>query len=77
MHYWLHLFIQQLQQTTFWEWAAVGLGVAEVLLAKVNNVWLSPAGILGTLISIYFLMATQLYADSLLNLYYIVMSAYG
>lgn len=53
------------------------MGVAEVLLAKVNNVWLYPAGILGTLISIYFLMATQLYADSLLNLYYIVMSAYG
>ncbi len=77
MHNWLHLILQQLQQTTFWEWVAVVLGVAEVVLAMSNKVWLYPAGIISTVITIYYLMAAQLYADSLLNLYYLVMSFYG
>lgn len=77
MHHWLQLLIQQLQQTTFWEWVAVVLGVAEVLLARANKVWLYPSGIISTIITIYFLMRTQLYAESALNLYYIVMSFYG
>ncbi|GAB2700340.1 nicotinamide riboside transporter PnuC [Mucilaginibacter koreensis] len=77
MQHWLHLLYQELQQTTYWEWIAVVLGVAEVLLARANKVWLYPAGIISTVITIYFLLATQLYAESLLNLYYIVMSFYG
>lgn len=77
MQYWLHLFLQQLQQTTFWEWVAVILGIAEVLLAMVNRVWLYPAGIISTAITIYYLLVAHLYADLLLNGYYIVMSFYG
>ncbi len=77
MQHWLHLFIQQLQQTTPWEWVAVILGVAEVLLARANKVWLYPAGIISTVITIYFLLRTQLYAEAALSLYYIVMSFYG
>ncbi|RZA01068.1 MAG: nicotinamide riboside transporter PnuC [Sphingobacteriaceae bacterium] len=73
----LHLFIQQLQQTTLLEWLAVSLAVAEVLLARVNNVWLYPTGIAGTLIGIYVLLTAGLYAESLLNVYYVVMSVYG
>jgi nicotinamide mononucleotide transporter len=77
LSYWLHLFTQQLNETTLWEWAAVLLGVAEVLLAKVNNIWLYPTGIAGTLISIYILLIAGLYAESALNIYYVVMSIYG
>ena len=77
MHNWLHLFLQQLQQTTLVEWLAVAFGVAEVLLARVNNVWLYPTGIVGTLLGIILLLDTGLYAESLLNGYYIVMSIYG
>ena len=76
MHY-FQLFLDQIKQTTFLEWAAVLLGVAEVLLAKVNNIWLYPTGILGTLIGIYVLLMAQLYAESALNVYYVVMSVYG
>lgn len=73
----LHLFIQQLQQTTLLEWLAVSLAVTEVLLARVNNVWLYPTGIAGTLIGIYVLLTAGLYAESALNVYYVVMSVYG
>ena len=77
MHYWLHLFTEQIRETTFMEWAAVLLSVAEVLLAKINNIWLYPTGIAGTFIGIYVLLIAGLYAESVLSVYYIVMSAYG
>jgi nicotinamide mononucleotide transporter len=77
MHHWIQLLIQQLQQTTLLEWLAVIFSVAEVLLARVNNVWLYPTGIMGTLIGIYVLLISGLYAESVLNVYYVVMSVYG
>jgi nicotinamide mononucleotide transporter len=77
LHYWIQLFVAQLHETTIWEWAAVLLGIAEVLLAKVNNIWLYPTGIAGTFIGIYILLVAGLYAESALNVYYVVMSFYG
>jgi nicotinamide mononucleotide transporter len=72
-----HLFWQQVTETDPLQWGAVSLGVAEVLFAKANKIWLYPTGILGTLLSIYVLFAAGLYAESLLNGYYVVMSVYG
>jgi len=77
IQYWARLFIEQMHETTFWEWAAVVFSVAEVLLAKVNNILLYPAGIAGTFIGIYVLLIAGLYAESALNVYYLVMSVYG
>jgi nicotinamide mononucleotide transporter len=77
IHEWLQLFITQVHQTSPWEWAAVILGVTEVLLAKVNNIWLYPTGIASTIIGIYILLIAGLYAESALSVYYIVMSFYG
>ncbi len=77
MNHWLDLFIEQIKETTWLQWLAVALGVTEVLLARVNNILLYPAGILGTSIAIYLLMDVHLYAESILNGYYIVMSVYG
>lgn len=77
MHHWITLFEEQIRETTWLQWLAVLLGVAEVLLARVNNIWLYPTGIAGTLIAIYLLVAVQLYAESALNIYYVVMSVYG
>jgi nicotinamide mononucleotide transporter len=74
---WVRLFMAQVHETTYWEWAAVLLGIAEVLLAKVNNIWLYPTGIAGTFIGIYVLLVAGLYAESALSVYYIVMSFYG
>jgi nicotinamide mononucleotide transporter len=77
LHPWIQLFTAQLHETTLWEWMAVLLGMAEVLLARVNNIWLYPTGIAGTFIGIYILLIAGLYAESALNVYYLVMSIYG
>jgi len=77
MQNWIDLFTQQVKDTTWLEWMAVILGVAEVLLARANKVWLYPTGIAATLISIYLLLNVGLYAECLLSAYYVVMSFYG
>jgi nicotinamide mononucleotide transporter len=74
--YW-HLLITQIACTDTIQWVAVGLGIAEVLFAKSNNIWLFPTGIASTLLSIYILLLAGLYAESILNAYYVVMSIYG
>lgn len=74
---WWHLFWQQMKETDVLNWLAVSLGIAEVLLAKANKIWLYPVGIAGTLLSVYILSQAGLYAESLLNGYYIIMSIYG
>jgi nicotinamide mononucleotide transporter len=77
MQSWVDLFTDQIKATTWLEWLAVLFGVAEVFLAKANKVWLYPTGIAATLISIYLLLHVALYAECLLNGYYVVMSFYG
>ncbi|SEO17384.1 nicotinamide riboside transporter PnuC [Mucilaginibacter sp. OK283] len=77
MHDLIKLFIDQIKETTWVQWLAVALGVAEVLLARKNNILLYPAGILGTAIAIYLLLDVGLYAESILNGYYVIMSVYG
>ncbi|MFI5136385.1 MAG: nicotinamide riboside transporter PnuC [Sphingobacteriales bacterium] len=77
MHHWLQLFSEQIKETSLLQWLAVVLGVAEVLFALYDNIWLYPTGIAGTIIAIYLLLTVQLYADSALNVYYLVMSIYG
>ncbi|CAN5224153.1 nicotinamide riboside transporter PnuC [soil metagenome] len=77
VQHWWHLLLQQMKETTLMEWLAVAFGVAEVLYAKANKIWLYPTGIASTVISIYVLVAAGLYAEGLLNGYYLVMSIYG
>src|ERR1700739_97997 len=77
MHHWTELFNAQIKETSLLQWLAVILGVAEVLFALDDNIWLYPTGIAGTIIAIYLLLTVQLYADSALNVYYLVMSVYG
>jgi nicotinamide mononucleotide transporter len=61
LHEW-HLFWQQVAETDLLQWSAVSLGVAEVLLAKANKIWLYPTGIVATLLSIYILFQAGLFA---------------
>jgi nicotinamide mononucleotide transporter len=77
IQYWAQLFWQQITHTGILEWLAVLLGIAEVLLAKANKITLYPAGIAATLLATYILFAVGLYAECLLNIYYLVMSVYG
>ncbi len=76
-HSWWLIFLDQIYQTTVWEWIAVVMGVAEVLLAKKNNVLLYPAGIVGTAIGIYIMANARLYGEAILSVYYLIMSIYG
>ncbi|MBS1665444.1 MAG: nicotinamide mononucleotide transporter, partial [Bacteroidetes bacterium] len=68
---------QQIAATDALQWIAILTGVAEVLLARINNILLYPAGIISTVLTMYILFVSGLYADSLLNCYYMVMSVYG
>ena len=73
----LHLLQEQVAETDWLQWTAILFGVAEVLLARVNNILLYPAGIVSTVLTIYILAVAGLYAESALNGYYFVMSIYG
>ncbi|MCX2575786.1 nicotinamide riboside transporter PnuC [Pedobacter sandarakinus] len=74
---WFKLFQEQISHTSWVEWLAVAFGVVEVLLAKRNNIWLYPTGIVSILLSMFLLLNVKLYAEMLLSIYYLVMSAYG
>lgn len=74
---WFVLFLTQLKETGIVEWFAVLFGIAEVLLAKRNNIWLYPTGIVSIMLSMYLFFHVHLYAEALLNLYYLLMSIYG
>lgn len=77
LHDWILIFFQQLKAVSLLEWIGVSFGVAEVLLAKANKVWLYPCGIVAVSISIYIFFQVGLYAESILHLYYFGMSIYG
>lgn len=77
IHDWWYLAVKEVAETDWVQWLAVASGVAEVLLAKANNILLYPAGILSTLLSMYVLLIAGLYAESFLNGYYLIMSFYG
>lgn len=74
---WLKEFGTEIANTPLLEWAGVIFGVIQVWLAKANKVWLYPFGIASVLITLYVLYEAGLYAEILLNLYYLTMSIYG
>ncbi len=73
-------FISNISITRWEEWVSTVMQVASVWYAKKNNVLVYPTGIIGVLLASYvyfFLSDPPLYADSILNIYYFVMSVYG
>ena len=76
-HEWLELFKQELVNIDAIQVAVLVLGVSEVLLARANNIWLYPTGIASVILAIFSLFKVGLYAECLLQGYYLVMSAYG
>lgn len=65
--------------TSGWEWTASLFGVISVLFSYRNSMLLYPAGIISTGIYCWLLSQSEhaLYAEALLNFYYLVMSVYG
>ena len=64
-------------QITWMQGIGTGFGIAQVLLARKNNVNTYLFGIASILIGIWVLYQAGLYGDILLSLYYLVMSIYG
>lgn len=74
---WIQQLIEELINTPLLHWVGVLCGVVQVLLAKSNKVLLYPFGIASILITLFVLYEAGLYAEQMLNLYYLVMSVYG
>jgi len=74
---WINELGRQLAATPLLHWIGVICGVVQVLLAKANNPLLYPFGIASILVTVYVLYDAGLYAELLLNLYYLIMSLYG
>lgn len=74
---WFRVLTKEIKNTSLLEYLGVGFGVAQVLLARANKVWLYPTGIISVVISIYIFSGSKLYAEAALNLYYFIMSVYG
>ena len=70
-------FIQQLTNTSLLEWVAVSLAIAYLLLAIKESLWCWPAAFVSTAIYIILFFDVNLYMESLLNLYYLIMAMYG
>ncbi len=73
-------FSQNIIETRWQEWVSTVLQIASVWYAKKNNILVYPTGIIGVLLAsyiYYFISNPPLYADSLLNIYYFIMSIYG
>lgn len=72
-------FLQGLHEMTGWELVAVFFAVLSVIFQKNNNILVYPTGIISTGIYTYLLSRAhfKLYADAILNAYYLVMSVYG
>ena len=65
---------QALSAVTPIEALAVLFGLAQVLLARRNNIWNYAAGILSTALTVWLMVNAKLYAEAGLNIYYVGIS---
>ena len=61
----------------YFELIAVFFGLWSVWCAKKDNIWVFPTGLISTLIYAYLLWKWSLLGDSMINVYYFIMSIYG
>lgn len=70
-------FWDQLLETTWLEAIAVICGILSVWYSKQEKILVYPFGIISVLIYVYITYQYKLYADTGINAYYFVMSAFG
>ena len=70
-------FIHAWQMTSGWEILAVVFAVAYLLLVIKESVWCWPAALVSTTIYIFLFFDVNLYMESGLQIFYIVMAIYG
>jgi nicotinamide mononucleotide transporter len=59
------------------EFIAFIFGIASVWLAKKENIWVYPTGLVSTVITVYILYQAKYFGDMTMNFYYSIMSIYG
>jgi nicotinamide mononucleotide transporter len=59
------------------EFLAFVSGILSVYLAKKENIWVYPTGLISTVITVYLLYQAQYFGDMTINVYYSLMSVYG
>ncbi len=59
------------------EFIAFAFGIASVWLAKKENIWVYPTGLVSTVITVYILYQAKYFGDMTMNFYYSIMSIYG
>ncbi len=73
----IQTFSNQLIATSVWEWFAVIFAILYLLLAIKESNWCWPAAFISTSIYSVLFFDVNLYMESFLNLYYLVMAIYG
>ncbi len=77
MEHFFQLILMAIKAMTILEVLAVMLAIAYIVLAVKENIWCWVAGFCSTLIYLYLFFNSQLYSESLLQLFYLAMSVYG
>jgi nicotinamide mononucleotide transporter len=70
-------FLNDLNQTTWYEYVAVFAGIASVWFSRIENIWVYPVGLINTVFYIYISIRGHLLGEAGVNFYYTVMSIYG
>lgn len=74
---WIEQVLSGFQAMSYWEYVAVALGVAYLLLAIKQSLWCWPAAFVSTFIYTILFWQGFLYMESVLNFYYLLMAIYG
>lgn len=67
----------QLTELQWWELLAVALAVAYLVLAIRQNIWCWAAAAVSTSLYLYIMYEARLYMESVLQIFYLGMAAYG
>jgi nicotinamide mononucleotide transporter len=67
----------QITELQWWEIVAVILAVIYLVLAIRQNIWCWAAAAISTLLYLYIMYQARLYMESVLQLFYLAMAAYG
>ncbi len=70
-------FIEEISQTTWFEFVAVITGITSVIFSRKENILVYPVGMISTGMFVPLYIIHGLYADASVNLYYTIMSIIG
>jgi nicotinamide mononucleotide transporter len=77
MHSIISQFVDEIRQTTWFEFVAVVTGIASVIFSRKENILVYPVGMISTGMFVPLYIIHGLYADASVNLYYTIMSIIG